>query len=531
VCGCDGVTYPNECEASRAGESIDHRGPCERFCNSSADCDSNDEFCWFPEGSCGGPTNVPGVCMPFPQVCPEVWDPVCGCDGSTYPNECLAAAAGVSIRHRGPCEVPCSSDEQCPALDQYCKFPLGTCGAPGTAGRCVMVPGGCPDVWDPVCGCDGNTYSNECDADAARVSVAHRGACDEPSCVATRALSEPDRTYCPGRVLKVQINLSLPAGAVAVAVEDVPPPGWSVQNISNDGSFDPVNGKVKWGPFFEPFPAELVYEAVPPSGAAGVQCFTGVIAVNGEIARTCGDECLAPCCRRLNADLPQPPCEACPMGDCAGCDSGACADGRITLCEVISYACAWLRGCNDDLAGMVRAAFIWRTGECYCWSAPQGIWRPTACPAPASGCCDDSSPPGSPGPDGGTLEGPEASAYIRLVRGSDYSRAQELVIPVTIIPPAGTKAAALELTVPSGWTVGDIRDGGRWDAARRKVKWGPFLDDQSRTVSFEVRRYFGRDMRKNRGTTEGSASVDVPSLAGFEGTVSFDGENFAIDIR
>ena len=36
--------------------------------------------------------------------CIEVWDPVCGEDGKTYPNACFAKVAGVKIAHKGVCE-------------------------------------------------------------------------------------------------------------------------------------------------------------------------------------------------------------------------------------------------------------------------------------------------------------------------------------------------------------------------------------------------------------------------------------------
>jgi hypothetical protein len=33
------------------------------------------------------------------------------------------------------------------------------------------MPQGCPDVWQPVCGCDEVTYGNACEAEAVGMNV------------------------------------------------------------------------------------------------------------------------------------------------------------------------------------------------------------------------------------------------------------------------------------------------------------------------------------------------------------------------
>lgn len=93
---------------------------------------------------------------------------------------------GCGTRGAGPCN----------ALE-FCDFAMdAACGATDAGGTCRRIPDACTEDVNPVCGCDGNTYTNACEAAASSVSVESDGECRTGhACPATGVPCTP---LCPG---------------------------------------------------------------------------------------------------------------------------------------------------------------------------------------------------------------------------------------------------------------------------------------------------------------------------------------------
>jgi len=84
VCGCNGITYKNACEALYLNGLISYTaGACQL-----------DEHCVKDSSS---------LKLDFNPTKTELYDPVCGCNGETYQNEAEAMINGVQVVSRGIC--------------------------------------------------------------------------------------------------------------------------------------------------------------------------------------------------------------------------------------------------------------------------------------------------------------------------------------------------------------------------------------------------------------------------------------------
>jgi hypothetical protein len=382
----------------RHGDTL---GVCPVACGGSggATCPAG-QFCKLEPGLCSEEDK--GVCTQEPRTCTEIFGPVCGCDGKTYPNACFADAAGVSVDRTGACTpAACggSAEGTCGA-GQFCKQDDGAC-EPDAAGVCTGNPVTCPATLAPVCGCDGTTYSNGCYADVAKVPVQHTGPCEtEVACLVNAVWTCPAGQFCkPPQGQCINLGPGVCAPTPQTCPDDLDPvcgcSGLTYLNACVADRADRLGNTVNYAGFCEPRAAcggsdggtcAAGQFCEPPVGdcAAGAPgscvpkspvCIPVLLAVCGCDGRTYENFCTArasgvgvshygPCEAPCRAH--QTTCgsgEICkrPDGDCARQAEGVCMERPGSCPAVLAPACGcdgitYSNACIADAAGITVVA-------------------------------------------------------------------------------------------------------------------------------------------------------------------------------
>ncbi|XP_034256084.1 agrin [Thrips palmi] len=187
VCGTDARTYPSKCHLQIAtclkGIQMAHVGECAPL--------AQHETC--------------------PSDCPSDEKPVCGSDGNTYRSECelkretcgqkVVSVPQQHCRTTALCNQECGPERNfvCGSDNKFyrneCELKRDNCGRHVFVvpmKRCLLgfqfrgCQRICPSVYDPICGSDGKTYSNDCFLELencrsrALVTKKHHGVCGQP---------------------------------------------------------------------------------------------------------------------------------------------------------------------------------------------------------------------------------------------------------------------------------------------------------------------------------------------------------------
>jgi hypothetical protein len=92
----------------------------------------------------------------------------------------------------------------------------------------------------------------------------------------------------PGVSTTVQLKVAPAAGTAAYAIEEKVPAGWTVSNVSHEGTFDSANGVIRWGMFLDATARTVSYTLTPPPAVSSIAKLGGRVSFDGAVQEVYG---------------------------------------------------------------------------------------------------------------------------------------------------------------------------------------------------------------------------------------------------
>ena len=263
-----------------------------------------------------------------------------------------------------------------------------------------------------------------------------------------------------GQSIQVSLQAQPEAGVSAYAIEEVPPSGWFLDTLSDSGNFDPSTGAVRWGPFFDDTERTLIYRVIPIAGESST--FSGQAAFDGQSLPVEGDTVCTPQepVPLILSMIPRATRQATGEAHTFCVEAAGQSDfsyqwfkeGIIIPDE--NRPCLALVGLSHANEGEYRVEVRDTTGQLASASATLSVVDPEV-------------------------------QFERTV-SPKYQPGSTIPVELKLLPLAASTAIALEEHLPTGWTGTNINENGQWDPASGRILWGPFLDGQAKTLSYQA---------------------------------------------
>ena len=278
-------------------------------------------------------------------------------------------------------------------------------------------------------------------------------------------------SYSAGTDILVELEVVPDAAVQVYAVEDAPPLNWGVTQISSGGVWDPATGRIKWGVFTDGNVRVLSYHVMVPLGVTGIAAFAGIGSFDGNEVTVGGVRRMGRFAGTVHRTMPADYVPGIPLtmtlGAIPATDSGVWGlEDRFPAGWTVDSIN--LGGVLDVESGKVK----WGP---FTDAAPRVFSYRVTPPATVrqAGVFQALA---QMGVDGVVERGelPLRASVLSRSMASTYRPGVALDVVLRGQPAGFIQVWALEEEIPVGWEPVGISAGGTWDAANRKLKWGPF---------------------------------------------------------